>query len=112
VHEPQASNAGSASSIQHNFSIFNLATSEVKSVDEACEADDSSPMLVIVEDWDVAEFLEFLFDVEALGRLDVLQVDTTKSTRQKLDAVDELVGVLRVDRQINRFHASELVKES
>jgi hypothetical protein len=47
-----------------------------------------------VEDRDVHLALERLLDVEALGRLDVFEVDAAEGRLEKPDAADELVGIL------------------
>ena len=58
-------------------------------------------MLVVVEDRNIAEFFELLFDIEAIGRLDVLQVDASERARKQLYTFDELFRVLGVDRKVD-----------
>jgi len=69
----------------------------VDGVDQASETHDSSPMLVVVENGNVANFLELLFDVEAVRCLDVLKINATECACNTLYTVDELVRILRVN---------------
>jgi hypothetical protein len=54
-----------------------LAT-ELDGIHEAGAGDDGGAMLVIVHDRDLDALLQPGLDIEALGRLDVLQVDAAK----------------------------------
>ena len=53
-------------------------------------------MLVVVHHGDVEFLLEATLDFEALGSLDVLQVDTTECGGDSLYGLDELLGILLV----------------
>jgi hypothetical protein len=50
-------------------------------------------MLVIVEDWDVHETLEFFFHIETVGALDILEVDSTEGRGKISYRVDKGVWV-------------------
>jgi phosphoribosyl-dephospho-CoA transferase len=54
-------------------------------------------MLVVMENGNVANFLELLFDVEAVRCLDVLKINAAECARNTLHTVDELVRILRVN---------------
>ncbi len=51
-------------------------------------------MLVVVEDGDVDTLLQLALDVEALGRLDVFQVDAAEGGGNHLAKANDLVGSL------------------
>ena len=69
------------------------------------------PVLVVVEDGDLHPRLELLLDVEALGRLDVLEVDAAERRLEAGDALDELVGVLLVDLDVEHVDVGEPLEE-
>ena len=68
-------------------------------------------MLVVVEDGDVAAFLQAAFDLEAAGRRDVLQIDAAEAARQKRHRVDDLVHVLAAYAQGDGVHAAEPLEQ-
>ena len=55
--------------------------------------DDRRAVLVVVEDRDLHPLAQLLLDVEAFGRLDVLQVDAAEGRLERGDDLDQLVGV-------------------
>ena len=68
-------------------------------------------MLVVVEDRDVEPTAQLLLDVEALGRLDVLEVDPAERGRQRGDDPDQLVWVAGVDLQVEDVDPGEPLEE-
>ncbi len=68
-------------------------------------------MLVVVEDGNVEQLLELLLDDEAVGSLDVLQVDAAEGRRQIAHAVDEGVHVLGVDEKIHGVDVGEALEQ-
>lgn len=69
-------------------------------VDQTCQADDGSAMLVIMEDWNVHETLQFLFDIEAVGSLDILEVYAAKGGGQIADRVNECIWIRGIHANI------------
>ena len=53
-------------------------------------------MLIVVEHRDLHPLGEFFLHVEALGRLDVLEVDGTERGLEKFDYPDNLLGIIGV----------------
>ncbi len=64
-----------------------------------------------MEDRDVHQFAQPLFDDEALRRLDVLEVDAAEGGAEKAHAVDELVGVLGVDLEVDAIDVGEALEQ-
>jgi hypothetical protein len=52
-----------------------------------------------------------LLDDEALGRLDVLEVDAAEGRGHEADGLDEGVGVLGVELDVDRVHVGEALEE-
>jgi hypothetical protein len=80
-------------------------------VQHRCTGDDRRAVLVIVEDRDLHPFAQPGFDVEALRRLDVFQVDAAKSRLQRGDDVDQLVGIVLGDLDVEDIDAGELLEQ-
>ena len=68
-------------------------------------------MLIVVEDRYVHGLLETLLDHEAVGRPDVLEIDTTHRGLEKLTKADDVLRILRADFEIEHIDAGELLEE-
>ena len=68
-------------------------------------------MLIVVEHRNVEQLAQPLLDDEALGRLDVLEIDAAPALAEKLDAVDELVGILGRDFEIDGIDVGEALEQ-
>ena len=73
--------------------------------------DDRGAVLVVVEDRDLHALAQLPLDVEALGRLDVLEVDAAEGRLERGDDVDQLVGVALVDLDVEHVDAGELLEQ-
>jgi hypothetical protein len=67
--------------------------------------------LVVVEDRDLHPLAQLALDVEAVRRLDVLEVDAAEGGFERGDAVDQLVEVLLVDLDVEHVDAGELLEQ-
>jgi len=65
-----------------------------------------------MHDRDVAEFFQLGLDLEALGRLDVLEVDATEGGGQRLHHLHEFDLVLLFHAQVDRVNVGELLEEN
>jgi hypothetical protein len=72
---------------------------------------DGGAVLVVVEDRDLHARLERLLDDEALGGLDVLEVDAAEGGLEAGDGLDELLGVALVDLDVEHVDVRELLEE-
>ena len=68
-------------------------------------------MLVVVEYGDFAAFAQFAFDVEALRRFDVFEVDTAESRLQRSDDVYQFLRVFFINFDVEYVHASEFFEQ-
>src|SRR3546814_12710216 len=62
-------------------------------VGEAGAGDDRGAVLVVVKNRDVHDLAQALLDDEALGRLDVLEIDSAEGRAEEADADHEFVAV-------------------
>ena len=68
-------------------------------------------MLVVVENRNVHQLTQALFDDEALGGLDVLEIDAAEAGAEIAHRIDELVGIFGVDFQIDGVDVGEALEE-
>jgi hypothetical protein len=111
LEELRAGDAGGARAVHDEPRLAHVAARQVERVDEAGGRDDRGAVLVVVEDRDVHDLAQALLDHEALGRLDVLQVDAPEGRREIAHAVDEGVRVLGVDLEIDRIDVGEALEQ-
>lgn len=64
-----------------------------------------------MEHWDIHEFFEGIFNLEALGTFQVLKVDTSEGWAQGLDNIDELLWFLGFNAEVDGVHACKLVEQ-
>ena len=79
--------------------------------DQRRAGDDGRAVLVVVEDGDLHRLLQRLFDVEALRRLDVFQVDAAEGGLQQLAGLDDLVGILGVQLDVEHVDVGESLEQ-
>ena len=73
--------------------------------------DDRGAVLVVMEHRDVHQLAQPLLDDEALRRLDVLEVDAAPAVAEQLDAIDDLVGILGRDFEIDGIDVGEALEQ-
>ena len=93
------------------MNIFHLLAHHPQGVDEGGGHDDGRAVLVIVEDGDVQLTLQGLFDLKALGALDVFEVDAAEGGGDGLAGRDDAGRVVGVDADGEGIHAAELLEE-
>jgi len=67
-------------------------------------------MLVVMEDGDVHAFAQFFLNVEALWRLDVLEIDATECRLQGSDDVDKFVRIRFGQLDVEHIDTCEFFK--
>ena len=85
---------------------------QLEAVEQRRAGDDRGAVLVVVEDGDLHPLPQLLLDVEALGRLDVLEVDAAERRLERGDDLDELVGVLLGELDVEHVDARELLEQA
>ena len=98
---------GSASAIHDDLHIFDLFADDFESTEECCQSSDRSAVLVIVEDRDVHDLFQFVFDVIAFRGRDIFEVDAGEVLFQQFDGVDEFLRILGVQSDRDRIDLSE-----
>jgi hypothetical protein len=73
--------------------------------------DDGRTVLIVVEHRYLHPLAQLRFDIEALGRLDVFQVDAAEGGLQGSDDVDQFVGVVLRHLDVEHVDAGELLEQ-
>ena len=100
-----------AGAVHHHLDVLQLAAGEVAGVDQAGGADDRGAVLVVVHDRDVHPLAQGLLDDEAFGRGDVLEVDAAEARLHQRHRLDELVGILGVELDVDRIDVGEALEQ-
>jgi len=66
---------------------------------------------IVMKHRDIEQLTQPLFDDEAFGRLDVLEVDAAESRVQEAHAINELVDVAGVDFEIDRVDIGKALEQ-
>ena len=106
-----AGDAGRAGAVADELHAGEVAAGEVDGIDQARRRDDRGAVLVVVEDRDIHQLAQPAFDDEAVGRLDVLEIDAAEGRLEIAHRVDEGVDVLGVDLEIDRIDVGEALEE-
>ena len=91
--------------------MLDVAAREHDGVENARRRDDGGAMLIVMEDRDIHQLAQALLDDEALGGLDVLEVDAAEAGAQIAHRIDELVGILGVDLKVDGVDVGEALEE-
>ena len=95
----------------HDLDLVDLLADHVQAVQEGRADHDGGAVLVVVEHRDVEAFTQLALDVEAVGGLDVLEVDAAESGFQRGDDFDQPVGILLVDLDVEHIDAGEFLEQ-
>src|SRR5262249_32449234 len=107
-----AGDAGCTRAVDDQLELLDGAARQLQRVDEAGGGDDGGAVLVVVEHRDVEQLLELLLDDEAVGRLDVLQIDAAEGGAEVAHAVDDRLGIGRIDQDVDAVDVGEALEES
>ncbi len=107
-----AGDAGGAGAVDDDADILELFADELQGVDQSGRGDDGGAVLIVMENRDVEDLLELLLDVEALGPLDVLQVDAAEGRFEQLDGADQLVGILGVEFDVENIDVGKALEQN
>jgi hypothetical protein len=88
-----------------------LLAHDAQPVDDGGTHDDGGAVLVVVEHRDLHPLAALALDLEAFGRLDVLEIDAAEGGLQRHDDVDELVRVALVELDVEAVEAREFLEQ-
>ncbi len=111
-HQVQAGDGRGARARHRHLDLADLLADHLHAVEQRGRRDDRRAVLVIVEDGNVQALAQLLLDVEALRRLDVLEVDAAQRRLQRGDDVDQLVRIALGQLDVEHVHAGELLEQA
>ena len=88
-----------------------LLAHQLQRIHQRGAGDDRGAVLVVVEDRDLHRLLQRFFDVEALRRLDVFQVDAAEGGLQKLAGLDDFVGIVGVQFDVEHVDVGKALEQ-
>ena len=91
--------------------VFNLLACHLQRIHDGRRHRDGRAMLIVVEDRDLHALAQLAFHVEAIGSLDVFEVDGAKGGLQRCDHLHQLGGVLFVDLDVEHIDARKLLEQ-
>ena len=106
-----AGDARRPGAVAHQLRVLHVAAGHLERVDQPGGRDDRRPVLVIVEDRNVHDLAQPLLDNEAVGRLDILEVDAAERRAEEPHAVDELVDIGCVDLEVDGIDVREALEQ-
>ena len=98
--EGGAADGAGSGTVEDHLDSADFFLDDFQAVQQGGPGNDGGAVLVVVHDGNVQLFAQPLFDVEAVGRRDVFQVDASEGGGQDLDGLNELVGVFGVQLQV------------
>ena len=111
LHQGDGGQARRPGAGQHHLDLVQLLAGDVDGVDQTGGRDDGGAMLVVMEDWDIQQVLKLALDDETFRGLDVLQIDAAPGVADVLDHGDELVGVGRLDLDVEAVDVGEPLEQ-
>ena len=103
--------ARGARAVHHDLDLADLLAGDLERVQQSRRDDDGGAVLVVVEDRDIAFFLELALDLKAARRGDILQIDAAEGAADEIDGVDDLVHILALDAERERVHVAERLEQ-
>src|ERR1035437_4824807 len=100
-----------AGAAEHNLDLRDGLAGDLQRVDQARAGNDGGAVLIVVEDRNPHGLLQLFLDVEALGRLNVLQVDAAEGGLQDLAGANDFFRVLGVQLDVENVDIGEAFEQ-
>ena len=110
-HQVETGDARRARAVDHDFGVLNFTTRQVQRVDQPGRGDDRRAVLIVMENRNVHQLAQALFDDEAIGRLDVFEIDAAAGGAEIAHGADEGVDIFGVDLQIDGVDVGKTLEE-
>ena len=104
--EARAGDGGGSGTVDDHADVFDALAHDLECIEQAGAGDDGGAVLVVVHDGDVELGFEAGFNLEAFGGLDVFEVDAAEGGGDGLDHLDEALGVVLVDLDVEGVYAT------
>src|SRR6185369_3808350 len=101
-----------AGAVDHQRDVLQLSSGEMQRVDQAGGGYDRRAVLVVMEDGDVEQLTQALFNDETFRRLDVFEIDAAEGLADITYAIDELVDVLGIDFDVEGIDVGKALEQA
>ena len=103
--------ARAARAVDDHLRRFHRLADDLQRVEQRRRDDDGRSVLIVVENGNIADFLQPALDLKAARRGDVFQIDAAEAAGNQVDRPHQLVHVLRAHAQGEGVHAREFLEE-
>jgi hypothetical protein len=100
-----------ARAAEDDLQLIEVLLDELDGVQQRRARDDRGAVLVVVEDGDVHALAQRVLDREARGCADVLEVDAAEGGLHRRDRLDERVGVVEVELDVEHVDVGEPLEQ-
>ena len=107
----RAGNAGGAGAVEDHADLADVLAHHLHRVQQRRAGNDGRPVLIVVKHRNRHRLAQGLFNVKALRRFDVLQIDAAEGRLQKLAKADDLFGVLGIHFQVENVDVREALEQ-
>ena len=111
LDQVETGDAGGSGAVADEARGLDVASGQMDGVDHPRGGDDRGAVLVVVKDGNVHHLAQALLDVEALRRLDVLEIDPAERRPKVFHRVDEFVRILRPDFEVDRIDVGKALEQ-
>ena len=94
---PSDRDPGGAGAVDDASDLSDRFLHHFQGVEQRRADHDRGPVLVVVKDRDIADFLQSPFDLKTAGRRDIFEVDPAERARDMVDGLHQFVDVLGLD---------------
>ncbi|MPM42593.1 hypothetical protein SDC9_89259 [bioreactor metagenome] len=109
--QAQAGQRRSAGARGHQLDLGDVLAGDLQAVEDGGAHHDGRAVLVVVEDRDLHALAQLALNIEAVGCLDVFQIDAAEGGLHRRDDFHQLVRVLLVELDVEHIDARELLEQ-
>ena len=110
-HELDDGNAGGTSTTRYDLDIMNILADYLQCIDKTRHRDDCGTVLIIMENRNIANLLQLLFNLKAAWCRNVLEINTAEAACKKGNCLHDIIRILRTDAERNRIDITERLEQ-
>jgi hypothetical protein len=111
-HDIQTGQRGGACTGDRDLHVADLLADQFQSIEHGRGGNDGGAMLVVMEHRDVHAIAQLLLDVEALGRLDVFEVDAAQGGFHRGNDLDQSIRVVLGQFDVEHIDACKFLEQA
>ena len=103
--------AGAPGAVDDAFRFADIFFDHFQGIEQGSADDHGGTVLIVMENRDITDLLQFPLDFEAAGSGDILQVDAAEGTGDQVDCADDFIHILAADADRERVHIAESLEK-